>query len=136
MYACFRHVPKKVRQEAFDFLVKNDYGKVLPTSCAIGVLTQIPITAYVPCCPLGAINAVLGLDQVVVGRSVELKQSCIFMPANGEMEVSLLALCHPPIRINNRDAQRFINHNDARYFNTLAKLARAMGAKCDSLEDS
>jgi hypothetical protein len=125
MYACFKHVPKKARQEAFDFLAKNGYGERPPN---IRVLTQNSMNEYVPCCPLGAINKALGLGQVIIDLDCVWAPSIIYMPANGETEVEILTFCHSPVDMNARDAQRFIDHNDKRRFDTLEKLARAMGA--------
>lgn len=141
MYHVFVNIPMEVRQAAFDLLVKNGYATAPPRQegeraarlnrTFVELLTGIDSYANhgYECCPLGAVNAVLGVAQkqlMFIGGQYYTR-GCILMPTDGTVaKFILLSKGYP---VNAYDAERFIKDNDTGKFTTLEELATAMGVK-------
>ena len=139
MYGCFKGIPKKKRQESFDFLKKKGYGKY-HTEGEFMSYVFIPTFPFVyggitytevECCPLGAIVLKSGIKDnwqspEPKGRLYNMVE--LLTPLNGRRAVLFLG-CGAGYNVNENDAQRFIDDNDQGKFDTLEKLARAMGVQ-------
>jgi hypothetical protein len=131
MYACFRNIPKNIRQQAFAAIVNAGYFTDMQwdgsVSCAGTIEGRLA-------CPMGAVNYVLQEklpEHIRLGEHVFSIKSkgCvinILMPGYGAVERELLAAAG--IKVDSKEVTNFMVANDRYRFNTPEKLARAMGA--------
>jgi hypothetical protein len=132
MYACFKKIPKRLRQAAFDAIVKYGtfpYGNYAQTYCRTFVTgSDIPGDGWgIICCPLGMVNKVIveQIDSRRDGPYVEgfLANFSLPSPSNETyfLDRTLGA------NVNEADVERFAERVDNKGFPTLASLASAMG---------
>jgi hypothetical protein len=139
MYACFKPIPKDIRQQAFEIIVQSGYFASCygyPYQSCIGKIGNRHV------CPLGAVNYLFRdkLPQKLkfsIGDSPEGQYNYtmavnIFMPGYGKIEQELLAKVG--IIVSKKDADNFMIANDRHRFDTPEKLATAMGAVYQSGE--
>lgn len=141
MFRVFRNIPKHIRQQAFDLIVQSGYFTSYlhsPYEAYAGKINNRHV------CPLGAVNYLFQdkLPEKIFfseprderfNRGVMLSAN-ILMPGGGWVEQRLLA--GVGITVDKVDADKFMVANDRGRFNTPAKLATAMGAKYEPLEDA
>ena len=149
MYRVFKGIPRQVRQEAFNFLMQHNYGRfgyekaTHPYHKALRHLALVKVHFdgnkhwelgaddqcwNLNCCPLGALNYVVGLrDGMEILGKTRVSLNEILMPTNAFFEEFLLH--GTPYTVDTADADRFMAANDQDRFDTPEKLARAMGAK-------
>lgn len=144
MYKCLENVPKETRQAAFDFLVNHGY---------FGVRRGVPVWMAVPAalfgayyyCPLGAVNHVLGLPNVI-RLPYDLKEehdeawfydvdpddpeeTHLTTPMPEEAFEAEFALKIRGIASDRRSLRAFMESNDRGRFKTPEQLASAMGVE-------
>lgn len=121
MYACFKKIPKKVRQQAYEEFVNgnpND-GRAFRGE---NFFSRAVIDENIYC-PIGAVN------RVVRDNSTGEPEFVVFerLPHSS---VERRILRHTlGVDVDLLDIQRFIEHVDEGKINTPEKLARAMGVK-------
>lgn len=117
MYSVFESIPKKKRQQAFDHLRRLGYDSRVSRSVRNEQGHNM--------CPLGAVNLTYPELKPLVSRLME-HPVCLAMPQSGQEERAILAAIG--IDVYQEDAERFMLHNDWGQFDTIEKLATAMGA--------
>lgn len=129
MYKCFESVPQEVRQRAFDRLLAAHREKGLgkPKS-SIGIPVERDGYQYeYRCCPWGAINIELALQDSTMFIMSQGDAPVLRMPDNGEEEVAILEWTG--LTTDPQSVQRFIVQNDRKGFSSFAALAQAMGVE-------
>lgn len=116
MYSVFKSIPKKKRQQAFAHLRALGYNSRVSRSVRNEQGDSM--------CPLGAVNLTYPELKPLVSRLME-HPVCLAMPQSGQEERAILAAIG--VYIYQEDAARFMLHNDWGRFDTIEKLATAMG---------
>lgn len=143
MYACFKGIPKKIRQQAFDLYAaaaKRDGQRLDLTRATLEPdkysggngwganywWMRMNITYH--CCPWGAVNYVLLKQRPNTASVAKARGYKLRLPQDGRNEGDILQLFGLNVDNTTRDAiERFIQANDNRKFMTLGQLATAMG---------
>ena len=140
MYACFKGIPKRVRQEAFDLLSKS------LTRTTVKVLDKEVesrphfVVRERECCPWGAINFVYGGTGLwgfpaEENCSLEERSEAVVMMPYPSPEWEVQYLGSQDIFASGRELRRFMRDFDLGRLDTLAQLATAMGVEYHQEED-
>lgn len=131
MYACFKKIPRRFRQEAFDAIVakgKFPYGIYARTYCrTYASVGDGPVV----CCPLGMVNKVIieKFDYRGDGVYADWFESNFSLPSTSNETFLLDRILS--VDVNEVDIERFMERVDNKGFPTLTSLARAMGVTYD-----
>jgi hypothetical protein len=134
MYTCFKKIPRRFRQAAFDAIVKNGkfpHGVYGGTYCRTRIAGD---DGNVICCPLGMVNKVIidkfasKKDDEFLGKDNTFADwfDTTYSLPTASNETYLLDKTLSA-NVNEVDVERFIDRVDNKLFPTLASLASAMG---------